>query len=38
MLKMKLAMVATGSLCLFAGVSAVAGPNDVDADRKLTTY
>ena len=28
MLKMKLAMVATGSLCLFAGVSAVAGPND----------
>ena len=28
MLKMKLAIVATGSLCLFAGASAIAGPND----------
>ena len=28
MLKLKLATVAMGSLCLFAGASAIAGPND----------
>ncbi len=28
MLKMKMATVAMGSLCLFAGASAIAGPND----------